>query len=111
MEMQTAVFNLFIDKDYNMSAILSGDASNNMHLQNLQGLAALANAANSPGEELSKNEPHYKKKPVFGVSDQGPTQTRLYSLRKLLEAVCGTVSSMLSGLKTRSLGLNTLGTT
>ena len=26
-------------------------------------------------------------------------------------AVCGTVSSMLSGLKTRSLGLNTLGTT
>ena len=25
--------------------------------------------------------------------------------------VCGTVSSMLSGLKTRSLGLNTLGTT
>ena len=24
--------------------------------------------------------------------------------------VCGTVSSMLSGLKTRSLGLNTLGT-
>ena len=26
-------------------------------------------------------------------------------------SVCGTVSSMLSGLKTRSLGLNTLGTT
>ena len=25
--------------------------------------------------------------------------------------MCGTVSSMLSGLKTRSLGLNTLGTT
>ena len=25
--------------------------------------------------------------------------------------VCGTVSSILSGLKTRSLGLNTLGTT
>ena len=25
--------------------------------------------------------------------------------------VCGSVSSMLSGLKTRSLGLNTLGTT
>ena len=25
--------------------------------------------------------------------------------------VCGTVSSMLSGLETRSLGLNTLGTT
>ena len=28
-----------------------------------------------------------------------------------LVVVCGTVSSMLSGLKTRSLGLNTLGTT
>ena len=27
------------------------------------------------------------------------------------EGVCGTVSSMLSGLRTRSLGLNTLGTT
>ena len=27
------------------------------------------------------------------------------------EKVCGTVSSMLSGLKIRSLGLNTLGTT
>ena len=29
----------------------------------------------------------------------------------LLRYVCGTVLSMLSGLKTRSLGLNTLGTT
>ena len=29
----------------------------------------------------------------------------------LVTLVCGTVSSMLSGLKTRSLGLNTLGTT
>ena len=29
----------------------------------------------------------------------------------LLCVMCGTVSSMLSGLKTRSLGLNTLGTT
>ena len=28
-----------------------------------------------------------------------------------LNCVCGTVSSILSGLKTRSLGLNTLGTT
>ena len=28
-----------------------------------------------------------------------------------LKFLCGTVSSMLSGLKTRSLGLNTLGTT
>ena len=61
MEMQTGVFNLFIDNDYNMSAIISGDASNNMHLQNLQGLAALANAANSPGEELCKNESRCKK--------------------------------------------------
>ena len=52
MEMQTGVFDsLVLDKDNNMSAFVSGDASNNMHLQNLQGLAALANAANSPGKD------------------------------------------------------------
>ena len=36
----------------------------------------------------------------------------VFSLRKhAYVCVCGTVSSMLSGLETRSLGLNTLGTT
>lgn len=32
-----------------MLFIFSGDATNSMHLQNLQGLAALANATNNPG--------------------------------------------------------------
>ena len=38
---------------------------------------------------------------MFGSSGLGGT----------ISNVCGTVSSMLSGLKTRSLGFNTLGTT
>ena len=35
----------------------------------------------------------------------------VYSMEQFNQHVCGTVSSMLSGLKTRSLGLNALGTT
>lgn len=38
------------------ACVLAGDASGNMHLQNLQGLAALANASANPGTSLL--DPH-----------------------------------------------------
>ena len=43
-----------------------------------------------------------------GIDQNGPNNRN--ELPELT-CVCGTVSSMLSGLKTRALGLNTLGTT
>ena len=48
------------------------------------------------------------------VTEMRHTATELTVLRDIpffIDQVCSTVSSMLSGLETRSLGLNTLGTT
>lgn len=42
--------------DTQQAFLITGDATGNMHLQNLQGLAALANAANSPGKISIRKE-------------------------------------------------------
>ena len=76
-----------------------------------------------PDSEKKKEEPydHIKDSAFFyDVTEQFKQQMRLdltcfvkcevSTISKVL-CVCGTVSSMLLGLKTRSLGINTLGTT
>ena len=48
---------------------------------------------------------------VLWLSSLPARMKKIRSKMKALECVCGTVSSMLSDLETKSLGLNTLGTT